>query len=662
MKLKSQRASHNSLAFSNALGWYLHRMRRMPIPELSWRAYEGFMKFFDKRKNFRVPEITNLPAPSIFLLSDHLDAETIEHHFPDMVRHHLEIAAQTMQNRFMVFDIPVHFKDTINWHIDPITKRTWPQAFWGDVNLRDRHFGGPKFVWEINRLYPLYSLCLAYRVTQKPDFAGKALNLIGSWIKDNPYPRGVNWTSGIEAGVRIANLIWSLSLLKGYNFSPRELSSINTFVWFHAHHLFRYRSRHSSANNHLLAEAFGLFLAGLYFPALSGSKKWFHTGKEILEVEVTRQLLDDGGSFEYSTTYLGFVLDFYLLFMQCCRSQDIAYSSQVDRRIETSCEFICTIMDQNGNIPNIGDQDSAVLVGFGLTNHENFSSILNTGATLFHRTDLSNGGVDFKTWAITGNRKRLTKRPPRLPHESKPVIKLLKESGLAVIKDEIDGNEILFIGNGSSMGLPPLYAHGHLDALSFVLSIGGNPVFVDPGTYLYHNAESWRHYFRSTQAHNTIRINQKELSDQPGDFMFGKPYYIRWNRLRTEGHTVLWEASHSAYTGVCRTIFWDRRKKGFTIIDIPGRKLPAHIELFFHIHPDFTISQEQGKMLIRNKTFALSLESDNALKSEIHFGETCPPLGWYSSDFNRLTPGFTIKSHGILYARREVITRIGLEV
>ena len=44
-------------------------------------------------------------------------------------------------------------------------------------------------------------------------------------------------------------------------------------------------------------------------------------------------------------------------------------------------------------------------------------------------------------------------------------------------------------------GYLSLAAHGHADALALVLSLGGRPVLIDPGTYAYHTQRRWRDYF-----------------------------------------------------------------------------------------------------------------------------------------------------------------------
>lgn len=58
--------------------------------------------------------------------------------------------------------------------------------------------------------------------------------------------------------------------------------------------------------------------------------------------------------------------------------------------------------------------------------------------------------------------------------------------------------------------------HAHCDALSFELFYNGTPILVNSGTYAYQS--ELRGYFRSTEAHNTFRINGVEQSHYWGDF------------------------------------------------------------------------------------------------------------------------------------------------
>jgi hypothetical protein len=650
------------------ISWYIIRLSKMPLLEIAWRVWEKAKKLSDKIRNFRSPDIFFMPEKSIFSLSKHAEPEYLNKYFFQNRQKHLSIADSALENNFSAFGINIAFDKDIDWHIDPVTKKKWPQKFWGDIDYRDKNLGGVKFVWEINRLYFLFSLAVAYRLTKEKKYADKLIHLVKSWSKGNPYPSGVNWASGIEAGVRLANLVWALSFLKEYRFSKDDLIAINSFVWFHANHLQRYPSKFSSSNNHLLAEGFGLFIAGLYFPHLKGAEKWFNKGKNILEKQITRQILADGGSFEYSTTYLSFVFDFFLLFKISCDINAIEYNKNIDARLEKSCEFIKSIMDKNGNIPNIGDQDSAVLVDFGLSNLNNFSSILNTGSVLYNRKDFATARPDLKTWILTG----IGHLPLQTDEQSKDMAECLaqmhRQSGLAVIRDHVEEKEIFFTGNAMPLGMAPLYAHGHLDALSFTLSVDGGPIFIDPGTYLYHGGEKWRTYFRSTAAHNTIQINKKDYSEQTGDFMFGEPYRIIENSLEQKEDKVVWKAGHDAYlkndpfADIIREVIWDKKKREFIVIDSIKQSETIFVELFFHCHPECRVESIDKEVSIKRDNMEIKLFSDIFLDCEILHGSYKPVFGWYSPGFNEIRKTATIRFYGNMSGDKNIITNISVKM
>ena len=54
--------------------------------------------------------------------------------------------------------------------------------------------------------------------------------------------------------------------------------------------------------------------------------------------------------------------------------------------------------------------------------------------------------------------------------------------------------------------------HGHADALSLVLNVGGTEILKDPGTCVYNGSPEWRDFFRSTHAHNTIVVDDASVS------------------------------------------------------------------------------------------------------------------------------------------------------
>ncbi len=633
----------------------------MPPGEIPWRLVDELKKKRDKHRDQSVRITNQQYSEKISGLTVHWDKEKILKDFPEQSDRLVWLANQAISHNFSAFDLVLRFDNTIEWHLDPVTKKCWPKKFWGEINYRDTRYGGVKFVWEINRLYCLFPLAFAYRLTQKTKYAKKAVWYIQDWLKANPYPMGINWTSGIEMSIRLANLVWMLAFIHPYRISDKAMGRINAFVFFHATHLLRYPSRYSSANNHLIAEGFGLFLAGLYFPGLPGAEKWFAKGKTIIEQEAERQILDDGGSFEYSTTYLSFVVDFFLLFSFACDTGSIPYSKVMDRKLRQAMSFISTIMDKAGNIPNMGDQDSAVLVNFGLSNLENCSSLCNTGALRYGKKSFHTGRPDIKTWLLTG--KTGSKATP----PGKSDFQLLEPSGLCIMREIHNNKELLFTGNAMPLGMPPLFAHGHLDALSFTLSIDGLEFFVDTGTYCYHGNDTWRTYFRSTSAHNTLRVMGKDMSEQIGDFMFGKPYKILENRLDQKKDGPVWRTTMASYSiprhevRVTRQANWLPKASEFIISDSIESDLTGKVEIFFHLHPQCRIIQSKDGLVITRQGISLTLEPETGILTELIRGSRNPVLGWYSPEFNKKTQTTTIRQIKKFSGKESIVNRIRIK-
>lgn len=651
--------------------WYISRLSKMPPPEVLSRLRH---KLAEKQDRAAGPALAagcsawagQAVSPRVFALQQ--GGWPLEGAAAAAV---VAMAEEAVANRVDVFGIAHDFGDRIDWHLDVKTGQRWPFRFWGDVDIRDGFtIGGVKFVWEPNRLYGLHILGLAYRLTGEEKYASKIFSLLAEWLEANPYPMGVNWTSGIELGVRIANLVWGLSCLGGRNFSEAETELIGRFVWLHGRHLYRYPSKYSSNNNHAIAEAFALFLIGVFFPGFVEADKWRAFGQQVLDREVARQILPDGGSYECSTTYLSFVFDFFLLYKLVCEKMGLRYAPVLDERLESSCEYLHFLMDAGGNVPNIGDQDSAVLVNFGLDNQANLASILNTGSILYDRPEFRRSNFpDSKTLLLVGDGSReqaVCRREEKATRRTLGEVRLFEDSGLAVIRGPVAGREVVLVGNATPLGMPPLYAHGHLDALSVTLSVGGLEFLVDPGTYLYHCGGRWRRYFRSTAAHNTVRVEGADMSEQVGDFMFGRPYRITEHSIWADGEKFTWRAGHDAYGRLPARVSHQRQvsldfgaERGEIRDHLTGRGR-YRIELFFHFHPACDVRLGQGAAIAVREGCRLELGLDPRLALQLYKGSEEPLLGWFSPAFNRLEECCTVVAMMEVEGEVELLTGLRL--
>jgi len=621
----------------------------MPLREIPYRLSQALKK--KKDKNFP-PEIfpdsidsnskTDIWKRFENQTSYTSKLKTINYEINNIIK----VAETILRHDFEIFGVPSHFGRPINFHLDPKTGKSWPIKFWGDIDYRHSDFiGGIKFAWELNRLHHWPKLAITYSATDDRKFLDELFEQAIGWMDTNPYPLGINWISGIELGIRIVNLYYTLKYLPSEKLSSNHKKLIKNFVFVHAQHLYRYPSKYSSCANHAVAEALGLFIAGLCFPSLENAHNWKTFGKKVIEREVARQIYPDGSSFEHTIFYLQFVADHFLVYYLICKEYNETINADIEKRLKAVCKFISYITDINGSIPMIGDEDDGYLLKLWFGEHNNFLSLLNTGSILFNRPDWTHpsASLDSKTLLLLGNSAISRWEGLKKEKAWQTKSRYFDNAGFGVISHLKKGKEIKFVGNSGPLGLEPMSGHGHADALSFYLSIDGQPFFVDPGTYLYHSGGKWRHYFRSTAAHNTIQIDDRDQAEQLADFMFGDFYRIRNIHWSEKGDRIEWGAEHTGYHRLVnpvshrREVTYLKREYSFKIIDILKCHGNHHVKLLFHLHPDIEVlSEGKNTFHLFGNDASVLIRVDQQLEVQVISGSEEPLMGWYSRCFNRL--------------------------
>src|SRR6185503_16237381 len=123
------------------------------------------------------------------------------------------------------------------------------------------------------------------------------------------------------------------------------------------------------------------------------------------------------------------------------------------------------------------------------------------GAVLFGRSEFKAkaGALDDKTRWLLGPRADEDFAAIDAATAKLPVRRTFPEGGMYVLGSGFETpEEIRIVADAGPLGYREIAAHGHADALSFTLSVGGDEFLVDPGTFTYHTQPEWRAYFRGT--------------------------------------------------------------------------------------------------------------------------------------------------------------------
>ena len=545
-----------------------------------------------------------------------------------------------------------------DWFLDPVTGRRAPAARYAfRINHRSEdQTGNIKQVWELSRLQQLTLLATAWFLSHDEAYARLAADHLRSWWRENPFLSGVHWTSGIEIGIRLISMTWIRRLLDDWPeaadlFEHDELA-LRQIRW-HQQYLAAFRSRGSSANNHVIAEAAGQLVASCAFPWFPESARWRRTSARLLERELTRNTFPSGIGRELATDYQCFVAELGLLAAVESEAAGYPLSAAAWQRLCAMVDSGAALLDERLRPPRQGDGDEGRALLLDPPRSNRWPSLLALGEALFGRLDWWPGTTPDAASSIIGNLPeaarsvagRPAQRPWRFPDAGTT---LLRTTGRRY-------PEIWCRCDGGPHGYLSIAAHAHADALSVEVRYGGVDVLADPGTYCYHGEPEWRSYFRSTIAHNTVELDGRSQSSEGGPFLWQRHANAREIDVQDIGDAVEWTAEHEGYLPLDpsalhrRCVRLDRASRTVDIVDeiIGGGH---EVRVLFHLGPDVYAELDGACAMLRwphgSTPGAARLELPQRLEWSLHRGEADPILGWYSSGLGRRSPAFTVVGRG----------------
>ena len=559
------------------------------------------------------------------------------------------------------------------WNRDPRTGIEAPLEFGKLLDYRDPgRVGDIRYLWEPNRHRHLVTLAQAWAVTREPRHLQALGDQLDSWLLACPYPLGANWASASEAAVRLINwaAAWQLVDFQKDHFDlkKRWLASI----YRHAEFIRGWLSLHAG-DSRLIAEGAGLFIAGLTWPHWPAARGWLATGRAILEREAQAQIGPDGVDREQSLAAQQFVAETLLVCLLAGRGAGAPLSGALEARIEAMLDVLASIMDAGGNVPMLGDAEPSPLLRFAPGVHP-FRSLLATGALLFNRGDfkLKAGALDEHTrWLVP----QAEARYPRIDTQrtALPPRQQFAHGGLYVLGAELGTpQEIRVVADAGPLGLGAAAARGHADALSFTLSAGGMEFLIDPGTYAYCSGATrqshWRRYFRSTAAHNTVRVDGVDQSRQSGNFFWLRKARAGCSLWLSGAGKDIFEGWHDGYMGLDdpvkhrRLIELDKKARRVVVEDTLEMEEDHEVELYFHCSERCEVERGKNSLLLIQKKLAVEvvLPVADRCSVDLYTGSVSPLAGWVSRALDVREPAPTIVWRARLTGRAILRTELAV--
>jgi len=421
----------------------------------------------------------------------------------------LDEAQDLAAGRWSLFGRPVEIADPPRWRAHPETGAEWPEAPSRSIDYRRTDLaGGAKHVWELARLGVLPTLALAARATGDPSHAARAARWLDDFCATQPLGRGVHHTSGIEQALRVLTTSAALAWLDPLGPRPALAPALGLLAQ-QAHHLRPRLSLGSSANNHLLAEYAALAAAGALWPTMRGAATLLREGLAGLAREVPRQFHADGVHAEQAFGYLPFVWELVLLGLRAGEAAGLPAPPAVRERLAASLEFARAVRLPGGRMPQVGDEDDGRIL-LGADGWSRLDLVGNALAAWLDADALGDGHEAY-AWLLARRAPRPTRAAPDgVHHFPDGGWTVWRRAGLLATLDH------------APLGLGPIAAHGHADALAVTLFADGDGIIVDPGTHAYHEDPAARDRCRATPAHATVNFGGRSQSEMLGPFLWGR--------------------------------------------------------------------------------------------------------------------------------------------
>ena len=420
-------------------------------------------------------------------------------------------------------------------------------------------------------------------------------HLIDHWIESNP-PGTANAWEPYTASLRIVN--WIDYFLRTADRRPLKEAWLSS-LYGQALWLERNVEHHILAN-HYLKNTVAQFFAGAFF-AGADADRWLEQALSTLQAEADEQMLPDGGHYERSPMYHSIATQDFIDVVNLIQSSDLGVHEDnlapLMRVAQAGMQFLRDILHPDGEIPLFNDSAFAIALSPRI--------LLDYGA----------GIIGFEAAAHGDGHGVITKT----------------DCGYFGFRA---GNDFLMIDCGA-VGPDYQPGHAHCDMLSFELSLNGRRVIVDSGVSGYDN-DDLRAYVRSTAAHNTVQLDDVDQSEVWSSFRVGRRARPLTARLEQEPNgELLFTGAHDGYRHLRQRAVHERQVRCqpeagiFHVRDCIAGSGAVRAKSFLHIHPDFEVAVESGRLRIfeTDGDCLLEIVPDETCDLSLIEGRYCPQFG-----------------------------------
>nr|WP_154886752.1 alginate lyase family protein [Paenibacillus xylanexedens] len=507
-----------------------------------------------------------------YLSADELQQAALyyQEHFPEEARNSVTIANRAILNEFIV----PYTNDLTNW-IPLGTPVDWLHNPTNDL----------EFTWGINRHWHMLDLGKAYLMKGNPLYVTTFIDHYRTWREQNPVPIHLPYDEAVffqkpgpwrllETGLRVQSWIAAYKYMESSPqlddaFRAEFLQGLEEHAEFLTHYL------GSTEINHAIMHMQGLFMIAAFYKEHPRSPFWRQVATERLELCLLHQLNEEGIQVELNTHYHNASIEMFGTPYLLAGISGHPFSAWYGECLRNMAAFTEAMIRPDHQSTGIGDSD---WLSDGRQRLTLLGAILRDEDLMARGTDSSEclwlvGVAKYEQCVRlqAGASRSLTSR-------------IFPQTGYYVMRDE---QQYLFFDAASMGG-----AHGHSDALNIEWMWNNRLFFTDTGRYTYEEGQ-WRHYFKSTRAHNTITIDGTDQTPYVSTQQWGEPEAeVTTHRYESQGSYHFMDASQDGYTHLPdpvshrRWVLAGKSVPLLLVVDWLDAEKTHSLEQRFHLHPD----------------------------------------------------------------------------
>jgi hypothetical protein len=447
---------------------------------------------------------------------------------------------------------PVNLGPRIDWQRDFKSGRRWPLEHISKIVVSYPDGSDIKVPWELSRAQHLPLLALAHRISGDARYLDEVGAELTDWIAANPVEFGANWQCTMDVAIRAVNWVAALAVCRAEAADAAWMEPVLSSLLLHARFIRANLEYGPARGNHYLSDVVGLLVVAGLFQTSAEGRGWISWSIGQLAREQRHQIRADGCDHEASISYHRLVTELFLVGADAAgvlapRTLDPSVRAALGRMLG----FVADYTRPDGLAPQIGDADNGRLLpleDYGLADQR-------AHLHLFRQAGVQTPTVRESAAYAAG--------------------------GFYVLRT----GDLYAALRCGDVGLYGRGCHAHNDLLGFELCWRDVPLVVDPGSFLYTADPAQRNAFRSTAAHATLQIDDREQNEVPADRLFAMPDRARAEALVFTAQPIpVFQGRHSGYRTPADSCLHTRTVR----LDGPGGRLELTDDIQSSANHDLT--------------------------------------------------------------------------